>query len=166
MGEGKQDQLDVGDAHELDVGEGEVEDKPGQGQDKAEPDRDEPDVGEADENHFPPPAEESSIAAALRAKIEADPVLASKFNLFLQSKNQRTQMSDYNWVQIYWFAIDFNSHWFQQRIEVQVCHNILVLLAKIGTLTCPGRFNSHPEKTHHGSTTPLPLMVHYSTPGC
>jgi hypothetical protein len=60
------------------------------------------------------------IVAALRATTEADAELASGFTQLLRSKSRRGRMSDYDWVQIYQFAVEFNAKWFQQRMVVQV----------------------------------------------
>jgi hypothetical protein len=72
------------------------------------------------EDPTPPPADivapPDDIVAILRATTEADAELASGFTRLLRSKSHRGRMSDYDWVQIYQFAVKFNAKWFQQRL--------------------------------------------------
>jgi len=125
IGEREQrDELEVSHGSEMNEEKGEQgeEQEMGKIERCREREGDEPGDGEAMDGHIPCPAGGwSPVAANIIAEIEADGEMALEMNRLLRSKSKRAQISDYGWYKIYRFAVDFNSQWFQHRIDVEVC---------------------------------------------
>jgi hypothetical protein len=61
---------------------------------------------------------QETIITVLKKKLEMDPELSAGFKKCLSSKNKK--LSDYDTLQVYRFAVQFNNKWFERHVTVNV----------------------------------------------